>query len=38
MEPITTIILILTQIANILIIGGIVLTIFKPMYRLWTSP
>ncbi len=38
MESFTTIILIATIIANILIIGGIVITIFKPKYRLWTPP
>ena len=38
MEIFTTIILIATIIANIIIIGGIVLTIFKPKYRLWPPP
>lgn len=35
MESLTTIILIVTIIVNILVIGSIVITIFKPNYRLW---
>lgn len=38
MESFTTIILITTIIANIVIIGGIIITIFKPKYRLWPPP
>jgi protein-S-isoprenylcysteine O-methyltransferase Ste14 len=38
MENETIIIYIITAIASIIIIGGIILTIFKPKYRLWPPP
>ncbi len=38
MENITVIIYIITAVANILITGGIVITIFKPKFRLWPPP
>ncbi|HEC39294.1 hypothetical protein LCGC14_1563570 [marine sediment metagenome] len=38
MESVTIIILIITIIANSAIIGGIIITIFKPKYRLWPPP
>ncbi|MHA2131790.1 MAG: methyltransferase family protein [Promethearchaeota archaeon] len=38
MNIITLIIYIITVITNILIIGGITLTIVKPKYRLWPPP
>ncbi len=38
MEIFTLIILITTITTNILIIGGIVITIIKPKYRLWPPP
>jgi protein-S-isoprenylcysteine O-methyltransferase Ste14 len=38
MENITLAIFIITVIANIQIIGGIIITILKPKYRLWPPP
>ncbi|KKK46042.1 MAG: hypothetical protein Lokiarch_04900 [Candidatus Lokiarchaeum sp. GC14_75] len=38
MENITIIINVITVFANILIIGGLIITIIKPKYRIWPPP